>query len=69
MLLFLNKCPEKYSVINDLNGEITNLFQCVKNHFDELAQQFEWFVSSTLCHVWGKKIIVLLVLVEKNYGV
>ncbi|WP_375686331.1 DNA adenine methylase, partial [Bartonella sp. AP65SXKL] len=26
-VIFLNKRPAKYSVINDLNGEITNLFQ------------------------------------------
>ncbi len=36
----------KYSVINDLNGEITNLFQCVQNHFDDLAKRLEWFVCS-----------------------
>ncbi len=45
-VIFLNKRPAKYSVINDLNGEITNLFQCVQNHFDDLAKQLEWFVCS-----------------------
>ncbi|MGF7157602.1 site-specific DNA-adenine methylase [Bartonella heixiaziensis] len=45
-VIFLNKRPAKYSVINDLDGEITNLFQCVQNHFDELAKQLEWFVCS-----------------------
>ncbi|WP_375650239.1 DNA adenine methylase, partial [Bartonella sp. MU70NMGDW] len=43
---FLNKRSVKYSVINDLNGEITNLFQCVQNHFDDLAKRLEWFVCS-----------------------
>ncbi|WP_208541785.1 DNA adenine methylase, partial [Bartonella capreoli] len=43
---FLNKRPAKYSVINDLNGEITNLFQCVQNDFDDLAKRLEWFVCS-----------------------
>ncbi|WP_375670527.1 MULTISPECIES: DNA adenine methylase [unclassified Bartonella] len=33
-------------MINDLNGEITNLFQCVQNHFDDLAKRLEWFVCS-----------------------
>ncbi|WP_155915021.1 DNA adenine methylase, partial [Bartonella grahamii] len=41
-----NKRPAKYSVINDLNGEITNLFQCVQNDFDDLAKRLEWFVCS-----------------------
>ncbi|UNE55075.1 DNA adenine methylase [Bartonella machadoae] len=45
-VIFLNKRLAKYSVINDLNGEITNLFQCVQNHFDELAKQLEWFIYS-----------------------
>ncbi|MET3590375.1 site-specific DNA-adenine methylase [Bartonella silvatica] len=43
-VIFLNKRPAKYSVINDLNGEITNLFQCVQNYFDDLAKRLEWFV-------------------------
>ncbi len=45
-VIFLNKRPAKYSVINDLNGEITNLFQCVQNDFDDLAKRLEWFVCS-----------------------
>ncbi len=45
-VIFLNKRPAKYSVINDLNGEITNLFQCVQNDFDALAKRLEWFVCS-----------------------
>ncbi|WP_375673624.1 DNA adenine methylase [Bartonella sp. TS82HLJMH] len=45
-VIFLNKRPAKYSVINDLNGEITNLFQCVQNDFDDLAKQLGWFVCS-----------------------
>ncbi|WP_375656211.1 DNA adenine methylase [Bartonella sp. MR63HLJHH] len=54
--IFLNKRPAKYSVINDLNGEITNLFQCVQNDFDDLAKRLEWFVSPTLCDVWEKRL-------------
>ncbi len=45
-VIFLNKRPAKYSVINDLNGEITNLFQCVQNDFDDLSKRLEWFVCS-----------------------
>ncbi|EJF76273.1 DNA adenine methylase [Bartonella sp. DB5-6] len=45
-VIFLNKRPAKYSIINDLNGEITNLFQCVQNNFDELAKRLEWLVCS-----------------------
>ncbi|MBB4076203.1 site-specific DNA-adenine methylase [Bartonella fuyuanensis] len=43
-VIFLNKRPAKYLIINDLNGEITNLSQCVQNDFDDLAKRLEWFV-------------------------
>ncbi|MBB4076527.1 site-specific DNA-adenine methylase [Bartonella fuyuanensis] len=42
----MNKRPAKYLIINDLNGEITNLSQCVQNDFDDLAKRLEWFVCS-----------------------
>ena len=33
-------------VINDLNGDVANLFRVVREHPDELARQFEWTLSS-----------------------
>ncbi|MDE0661984.1 MAG: DNA adenine methylase [Gammaproteobacteria bacterium] len=33
-------------VVNDINGDIVNLFRVVREHPDELANQFRWEVSS-----------------------
>ena len=33
-------------IINDINGEIVNLFRIVREHPDELARQFEWALAS-----------------------
>ena len=32
--------------INDVNGDIANLFRIVREHPDELARQFEWVIST-----------------------
>ena len=36
----------KAEVLNDINGEIVNLFRIVREHPDELARQFDWALSS-----------------------
>jgi len=36
----------KVEAINDVNGEIANLFRILREHPDELAQQFRWAVAS-----------------------
>ena len=33
-------------VINDINGDIVNLFRVVREHPDELDRQFEWALAS-----------------------
>ena len=33
-------------IVNDINGEIVNLFRIVREHPDELAAQFRWALSS-----------------------
>ena len=35
-------------VINDINGEVVNLFRIVREHPDELARLFRWAVSARL---------------------
>ena len=41
-MLFLRPQPAKAEVLNDINGELVNLYQVVKYHLDELARQFRW---------------------------
>ena len=36
----------KSEIINDLNGDIVNLFRIVREHPEELSRQFRWVLSS-----------------------
>ncbi|EIZ2110596.1 DNA adenine methylase [Salmonella enterica] len=40
--LFFLKKPSKVEVINDINGDLMNLYRVVKHHPDEFLRQFEW---------------------------
>ena len=33
-------------IVNDINGEIVNLFRIIREHPDEFASQFDWIVAS-----------------------
>lgn len=41
-MLFLRPEPAKVEVLNDINGELVNLYRIVKHHLDELVRQFRW---------------------------
>lgn len=41
-MLFLRPQPARAEVINDINGELVNLYRVVKHHLDELVRQFRW---------------------------
>ena len=36
----------KSEILNDINGEIVNLFRVIREHPDELARQFDWMVAA-----------------------
>lgn len=44
--LFFMKEQSKVEVINDLNGELTNLYRVVKHHLDEFTRHFRWSLVS-----------------------
>lgn len=44
--LFFLKDPSKVEVLNDVNGDIVNLYRVVKHHFSELYSQFKWVLIS-----------------------
>ncbi len=50
-LLFL-KPPSKLEVINDIHGELVNLYRIVQNHPEELIRQFKWALSSRTLFKW-----------------
>ena len=36
----------KTEVLNDVNGQLINLYRVAQNHFDEFVRQFEFSVTS-----------------------
>ena len=51
--MFFNKPKVKYNIVNDLDGDVFNLFQIVTNRKDELIEQFEIMpIHSDLLEYW-----------------
>ena len=44
--VFFMKPPSQVEVINDVHGELVNLYRVVKHHPDELVRQFRWGLVS-----------------------
>lgn len=45
-LFFMRDTPAKTEVLNDLNGELMNLYRVVQHHFDEFVKQFKFLCCS-----------------------
>ena len=45
-LFFLRPKPAKVEVLNDIDGQLVNLYRVVQHHFDEFVRQFEWTLTS-----------------------
>lgn len=52
-ILFL-KPPSKSEVINDINGDLVNLYRVVKHHLNEFITQFKWALTSRKMFEWEK---------------
>lgn len=52
--LFFMKLPSDVEVINDINGELVNLYRVVQNHLEEFVRQFKWALSSRKVFEWQK---------------
>lgn len=52
--LFFLKPPSDVEVINDINGELINLYRVVQNHLEEFVRQFKWALSSRKVFEWMK---------------
>lgn len=50
--LFFLKEPSEVEVLNDINGELINLYRVVKHHLGELVQQFRWALVSRQMFAW-----------------
>lgn len=50
--LFFLRPPAEVEVVNDLNGELVNLYRVVQNHLEEFIRQFKWALSSRQVFKW-----------------
>ncbi|EDS3168038.1 DNA adenine methylase [Salmonella enterica subsp. enterica] len=50
--LYFLKEASKVEVINDVNGELVNLYRVVKHHLEEFVRQFKWALVSRQIYKW-----------------
>ena len=50
--LFFAKEPAQTEVLNDLNGELVNLYRVVQHHLEEFVRQFKWALTSREIYKW-----------------
>lgn len=53
-LFFLRATPAEVEVLNDINGELVNLYRCVQHHLEEFVRQFKWALTSRTVFEWLK---------------
>lgn len=50
--LFFAKQPAPVEVLNDINGDLINLYRVVQHHLEEFVRQFKWALSSRKVFEW-----------------
>jgi len=50
--LYFLRHPAEVEVINDVNGDLVNLYRVVKHHLEEFIRQFKWALSSREMFKW-----------------
>ena len=50
--LFFMKVPSHVEVLNDVNGDIINLYRVVQHHLEEFVRQFKWALISREIYKW-----------------
>lgn len=50
--LYFLKEPSDCEVINDVNGELVNLYRVVQHHLEEFVRQFKWALTSRQVFLW-----------------
>lgn len=53
--IFFTKEPSDVEVLNDINGELVNLYRVVQHHLEEFVRQFKWALSSRQVFEWEKQ--------------
>lgn len=52
--VFFAKEPTKVEVLNDINGDLVNLYRVLQHHLEEFVRQFRWAISSRQIFEWAK---------------
>lgn len=50
--VFFAKQPSDVEVLNDVNGDLVNLYRVVQHHLEEFVRQFKWALSSREVFKW-----------------
>lgn len=53
-LFFLRPVPAEVEVLNDVNGDLVNLYRVVQHHLEEFVRQFKWALTSRQVFEWLK---------------
>lgn len=53
--MFFLRDPAQVEVLNDINGEVINMYRVIKNHLDEFIKQFRFAVASRELYEWTKE--------------
>lgn len=53
-LYFLRPMPAPVEVLNDINGDLVNLYRVVQHHLEEFVRQFKWALSSRQVFKWAQ---------------
>lgn len=56
-LFFLRAAPAKAEILNDINGELVNLYRVVQHHLEEFVRQFKWALSSRQVFQWAQAAV------------
>lgn len=51
-VFFLRPQPADVEILNDVNGELVNLYRVVQHHLEEFVRQFKWALSSRQVFKW-----------------
>lgn len=51
-IYFLRPQPAPVEVLNDINGDLINLYRVVRYHLEEFVHQFKWALSSRQMFAW-----------------
>jgi DNA adenine methylase len=71
--LFFRKRPAPAEVLNDINGDLVNLYRVVQHHLEEFIRQFKWALTSRKIFEWQQatrreSIELIIRSCEKGWG-